>query len=447
MTKPLKFQNRKRIQDIIGENERFHAALELVHASYAATNNASAADVILSNELGAIGLEVKPLEGGGNNKNYIVTNPLYPDEKIVIQICRKNAEAEAAFNTVTSSGVSSWQAKTYDSVKGHATDGLNNSDMIHVTAMEYCPGSLKKTIENADDAERITVAVNIGSQLSQMLTAFAIKGVVWTDMKPGNVLLRQDMQIVIADTKGFMDPADKNIVIRKNGTIQMGDLTKAYLSENFQMYWQMNTKPETVLNVWNKEYSYQLAVMLHYMATGTERHSYEYPWQEEQQKKLMNSDEPVFNFDHPIFKSDQGQRLQTVIERLSAKKLEQRFRHADAIECLKVLNKPAEFAVAMDNASNNVRKGGGLVVSVSTEKATKYMKAMKDIQSAQAKFISAKIDERKALEQSKKEQGVRGKVKTAYETLRDKVKSKSSKTDTKQDVKNEEQESTRHRIK
>lgn len=443
MTKTRDDQNKKSIHEIMAEGGkagRFHGALEMVHASYAANSREQAAQDILTNELSAIGLQVEKLEGGGNNKNFLVTNPLYPDEKVVIQICRKSAEAETGFNKVTSGGTSEWQPITFDSVTGHATDGSNNADFIHVTAMEYCPGSLKKAIENADDAQRIKVAIDVGSQLSEVLTYFAKKGVIWTDMKPGNLLMRAIIQIVIADTKGIMDPA--GLYVRKNGTIQMGDLTKEYLSEDFQLKWQMNTKPETVLNVWNKEYSYQLAVVLHYMATGTERHAYISPWQEEQQKQLMNSNEPVFNFNYPIFQTEQGKRLQTVIENLGAKDSTQRFRHADGVECLKVLDNPVEFAKNIDTAKKYAPKGAALVESMSTEKAMKYMKAMKDIEQAQAKFTAAKAEERV----DKKEQGVRGKLKTAIETIREKAESvkKAIKPDEKhkENIANENQNNT-----
>lgn len=104
---------------------------------------------------------------------------------------------------------------------------------------------------------------------------------------------------------------------------------------------------------------------------------------------------------------------------MGAKELAQRFRHADAVECLKVLDNPIEFAKKIDIAKKNAPKGAALVESMSTEKAMKFLKGMKDIEEAQAKLKAAKAEERV----DKKEQVVRGKLKSALSTIREKVES------------------------
>lgn len=391
------------------DNANFQQTLQEVQQRYAATSDEVEAEQILREGLGALGFTVQRF-GGSNNKNFLVTNANSPQEKLIVQICKKSTEAESGFQAISTGAIQNWQPRTYGSASGPVTDGMNNNDVVHVVAMELCSGSLNQKIELAEQqpAARIKFAVSLGQQLSAMLTNLSDKGVIWTDIKPGNLLMRGSDQIVVVDTKGIQDP-DK-LIKRKNGSIMFADLTEPFLSEDFLSNRQMNTKPADVRATWEREYSYQVAAMLHYAVTGEYRHS------------TRNAGAvTTFDFTNPIFQTAEGKRLQVVIEKLGDNDPSKRIRHADAGEMLKVLHDPAKFAQKKAVAENNVVKGPSLARSKSPEQYQAEVIAMEKMKAATAQLNASKIDERLAREKENAEASKRNIVRSSYDKLRGKV--------------------------
>jgi serine/threonine protein kinase len=306
----------------------------------------------------------------------------------------------------------------------------NEFDMrqfISVSIIEAFPDSLlarvKEVTKVNDDEANMRLVCNMGKQVCGMLDDLKKAGCLWTDLKPGNILIRENDSIGVADIKAFQlyeqalvmkcdspyeniscewitktdeefslkvdrleegqfliktpknmddgidfcvsknnekikgkitleelkakvnDEKKYEIILRKltkdNDAFSLGlnmdesrhlfsiasekigsvpvnykvyylDVTDVFTSTTCdsvrdKRYPDPKTARQMGFEMWNKEYSYQLAILLYFMATGIEKGKQE-----------------KFDFNKPIFRTIEGQALQKLIIELSVEKMENR---------------------------------------------------------------------------------------------------------------------------
>lgn len=337
------------------------------------------------------------------------------DKKIIIQLCRKSPEAVKADDILAKAQKYEWQqvgdmnfikkeskdTQKYewqvDSVFSAKTPAKDfPDDCVYMTVMEYYH-TLNKVIDRLraakDPVACIQVARSIGCQLSSILTTLTAHRLIWTDMKPGNLLLTGDYKVVIADTKGIVEPSLIPKRKKTSKTLIFGEISSAFVSEDFVKFRQNNTSgPEEAKAIWEREYSYQLAVTLHALATAS-------PPRESQ----VGGD-TSFDFSHPVFATEAGQRLQYIIFRLGDNQLLDRMHHEDAAELLRLIDEPQAFAELQDKvelkiaaakeASESMYKGYGIR---SPKQIDELVEAMHKIEIANARHEEAKAQEGWAL--------------------------------------------------
>lgn len=406
------------IKKLIAENKALQQIMRDVLESFA-RNDFSRAEKLLAREFAKHNLKVRKIDTGNinGNKNYVAYDKYDKeifiqvedsssedeaassesddanvpfDRKIIIQLCRKSPEGVSADNILAEAGRFEWMVDRifFHKIKAEDFPG----DNVYLTVMDYYPDTLDKMItrlsEMKDPAACIRAAVHVGQQISSILTDLTKLKLIWTDLKPGNLLLRADGQIVIADTKGIIDPTQLRKRVRDKSLI-FGDVSTGFLSEDFKRSRQMKTlDPVEARAIWDREYSYQLAVTLHSLATASP------PRLSEEGGKT------TFDFNHPVFETESGRRLQYIISRLGDNQLLDRMHHEDAAELLSLLDEPRAFEELRDKveikiaaakeASESVYKGFGIRTP---DQVDKLIGAMHKIEIANARHEDAKAQE------------------------------------------------------
>lgn len=293
--------------------------------------------------------------GGTNNVNFIIETD---DASIVLQLGMRLPVTDTAVKSLRSKNSQPiWLAKkhgeailtdesefvTRESPPEHSLNNFPSKYEGYVAIVEKCPKTLHSrlteihstSIESKnEDVLRLTQ--NIGSQLFGMLDEISSRNILWTDMKPGNILLRDNDEVAIADTKAF-NKSETMLYRRQKGANVINyssAVTEGYLSQDFRIKRiEMACERNDLKQIWQKEYSYQMAMMLYYLATNTEVISPRWP------------DEiyPPLNFDLPVFKTEVGQRLQSIIERLAHDDPIVRMNCKDAAKLLSLINNKKEF--------------------------------------------------------------------------------------------------------
>src|SRR5690606_7078452 len=90
-----------------------------------------------------------------------------------------------------------------------------------------------------------------------------------------------------------------------------------------------------VLKIMVKEYSYQMAVILYYSATGKEIFS------------KGEAKDTTFDISHPMFKTEQGQRLELIIKELSKPNPDERMDYNTAARLMAVMDNKQAFEAVM----------------------------------------------------------------------------------------------------
>lgn len=334
------------------------------------------------------------------------------DKKIIIQLCRKSPEAVKADDILAKAQKYEWQqvgdmnfikketkdTQKYewqvDSVFSAKTPAKDfPDDCVYMTVMEHYH-TLNNVIDRLraqnDPAACIQVARSIGCQLSSILTTLTAHRLIWTDMKPGNLLLTFDYKVVIADTKGIVEPSLIPKRKKTSKTLIFGEISPAFVSEDFLKFRYNNASgPEEAKAIWEREYSYQLAVTLHALATAS-------PPRESQE-----GGDTSFDFSHPVFATETGQRLQYIIFRLGDNQLLDRMHHEDAAELLRLIDEPQAFAALQDKVELKIAaakeasesmyyKGYGIRTP---KQIDELVEAMHQIEIANARHEEAKAQE------------------------------------------------------
>lgn len=280
--------------------------------------------------------------GGKNSLNFFVKNNDDTTELgVVISLGVMTAAAEYATTHVASPffstiyGYASSIEPTYNRKLNNidlADDSKENAvEKITVTVTEKLKCSLAdKAKENKAFDEKIHDALRFGQDISSLLTGLSEKNVLWMDLKPANILLDENDRIVIADKKGFIS-VDSQFLKRpdsKRGansvSITLG--TNTYLSDAFDQQrkdYAFKTRQQAK-DAWEKEYRYQLAIVLYSLATG-------------KSGSEVKKNKGVFDFNLSVFNSPKGHALKYVIEKLGNPNPNLRLSLTDAAMLMKLI--------------------------------------------------------------------------------------------------------------
>lgn len=289
---------------------------------------------------------------GKHGNNLIFKLLGFAEEPLIIQLITKSVAAEDAYRILKEANPS-WMARTADSV----TYFRKNEDLFYTASIiEYCCANLSEFVETLekekDFSKRIHAAVQITSGLSDILRFLTANKLIWTDLKPANILLRHNQDQVIADFKTIFNPElmpkkdeilgtdiDGEFQMRKKGfeNISFTETTDAYLSEHFRIEGRaLQTTPIAARFAWEQEYSYQLAVLLHYILATPETPRLSPRFDTE---ILKDHHRTAFDFSDPLFDSLEGQALKQIIELLGAHDVNQRIHHSELpglMQCIKI---------------------------------------------------------------------------------------------------------------
>lgn len=345
------------LEQLFESNENLHVVLQTVLDGIAQKRfEMSAPEVleILTAGLAPLGLNVERMASGNNTLFKIAYQAKpgehVPDDKVVLQISEQVEEADAALQELLKRRDRlPWLAGMYHPLRSVTNERMTYS--YHIIGVEFCPVQLKDRIaalrDDDDYGRRIALATSVAVNLERVLDDLTALGLIWTDLKHANLLFREDGSIVIADTKAIIDP--KKIPTRdRQKTLILRRFTEAYLSESFVRDSQLSlgTVDELKLAM-EREYSYQIATLLHMIATGSE--------EARLSKQRPNAaDRTEFDFSHPVFKTPKGARLQFIISCLASNDSMKRFDFHKATQLLNAIDDEAAF--------DRVLKEGGIDV-------------------------------------------------------------------------------------
>ncbi|WP_058535827.1 protein kinase domain-containing protein [Legionella saoudiensis] len=181
-------------------------------------------------------------------------------------------------------------------------------DHHEITYLEYsefyASGNLQQHFEalrNRKDLKYITTAdidkelVGYAKKLVEFLIAINEKQIWYTDLKPGNILLNDEQDIIISDIKGLISSSELEVPINRTSTSQ------AYFQSSVFNKNQINLKMLQCQT---------LATTLYELACG------------EPPTQLQTSNDGwrnIYNFKQPVFRSEQGKELRQLINNLLSK--------------------------------------------------------------------------------------------------------------------------------
>lgn len=309
-----------------------------------------------------IGYDIEFL-GGANAKNYLITN-IETQEKQVLKITPKG-NSRKTYERLKSTSVKEGITDVYASKESLQA---NNNYMYSLELTEFCPNSdllshgirvqnkidliTKELSKEHLSSEKLSLqklyiefgvadqdvisdldkqgiltqlkkaqllnATSMYSQMSNILLNFQANNAFFPDMKPTNFLVNEFDQVVIADTKSFIES--------ENGMINEHDiyLNKAQFVLKTPGMLSPQFENDGVFSV-DKEHSYLMGLSLYCYITGTSL--------SDLPKKTQ--DHPAFiNFDKEVFQSEQGQQFRELITGLTQVDPEQRFSMQQAKDSL-----------------------------------------------------------------------------------------------------------------
>lgn len=204
-----------------------------------------------------------------------------------------------------------------------------------ISCIEQFPTTFNDKASQIAPENVYSETAGIASQMSAMLTTLNDAGIVWTDIKPGNLLARHDGSLAVADLKGFADI--DTIFISKGENIGEvsckwnANCSIAFMSEEgrtrlltFKSDNPYSEDPGAEARAhfakeWQKEYSYQMGVVLYVSITGRVK-----------EEDLIPRGRVEFDYDLPAFKTQQGKEYKAILESLTADDPDQRLSCSEA---------------------------------------------------------------------------------------------------------------------
>jgi hypothetical protein len=296
--------------------------------------------------------------GGNNNLNLSIQ---YKGEEFVIQIGAEREPSQTAVSRLNSPTSKPWLAEVYGE---HTLESGSETLAMMAAAstkpqgfmrmVEKLPTSLEHEVEKRKQEDKkekkvmvgttreIEFAKGIGMQLSTIFSTMSADNIVWTDCKPGNLLLRENddgsHRVVIADAKAIL-PVDQMPRTKSGQIVFDALLTEDFISREGSKRLENPDyhKPEAFKALMEKEYSYQLAVTLYYAATG---------------ETILSRDPKTFSYNADMFKTIAGERLKFIIEQLSKPNPDERMSHLAAAQLLAVINNDEQYKRVLDKVQN-----------------------------------------------------------------------------------------------
>lgn len=269
--------------------------------------------------------------GHGNNVVLKLTDKSSKETRILIASLFDEGN-EDTINKVVNSR---FAAKTYYS---KLVPSNVPSTHAKITIVENVPHSLISKANNSkNDEEKIKNAINIGKQISEFLGFLTTNNLVWKDLKPQNVLVREDNSIAISDMKAFR---------QNNNHDSLCDVTKQYLPIGMNKLINSSKPPDQ--STWESIYSYQLAVILYHQATNVlVENIYHFDEVEKDNTHLLH------NCDDEVFSSEEGQRLKFIIQSLANPDPKYQLKHHEAAELLSVLTDENQYKMRLEKINKN----------------------------------------------------------------------------------------------
>ncbi len=278
---------------------------------------------------------------GNNNRNFLVTHKDSGAE-FILQYASTSAESEKGLEKLGKLGglANVYASKTQDlNLSKNEARTYSGEPLVALRVMEKCAGSVNSIADNsrAKGEDPYILAAAVAKQVSAFLTDLSKRDFIWTDLKVGNLLLRDNKELVVADTKAIFQA---NAIQNRGGKANFTDVTETYLSRAFVDQLQGQTINYADRKIaFEREYSYQLGMVLYTIATGKEVMTCAATSNSHNSKG--RDEKPHWG---PYFNTDKGKELRYLIERLTDPNPAKRMSHDMAVSFLK--DSPALSAAA-----------------------------------------------------------------------------------------------------
>ena len=276
--------------------------------------------------------------GGGNSKNFKII-PKDGSEPFVLKVDNrmglpKGAEAHLREHSLN-------DVLTPVAVERQVTGSVNGETVTRtllVTA--FCSGGdLQKHSEKSVDTQtRLTSAISIYTQMSDILTRITRDGCGFPDMKNSNWLIEQDGTVRMADTKALVFiESDGRLDTQKNLDRWYGFITTKYI----------NPPEFDTLSAFSAD-------KMHAIMLG--KNLYHYLTQCSLHDLYQKHNGAIYNFNYPVFKTPEGAQLASLIKGLIKENPADRMSPSEALvklQKLQAIHSTAECHTILMDIRNN----------------------------------------------------------------------------------------------
>lgn len=289
---------------------------------------------------------------GNNNVNIIVTD--LHDTSVVLQYaCKRDLVSDEILEGNCIESTKNYLPKIPIKINQKSMSkpfNPTNDEFLVASCIELCPTSIEEEVKGLDDIHRIALAINIGRSVSDFLERLSDNGMIMTDLKRENILLRADKSVAFPDTKSITRVDQINFSLINGTKLKCNlEVTEIFNSnaikdkrfikveENKDLVEFASETRQLLKQEWEKEYSYQIAVLLYYILTGVDKET-----------------DGAFKFDEfAIFASKAGQRMREIIIQLSHDISEKRLKYSELPNQFKSNDFTEVNKILVENAKMN----------------------------------------------------------------------------------------------
>ncbi len=345
----LSYENARELTNTLAEEDSFNA--DAFHQKY---------DFIPGLE----NYSIKFL-GGVNAKNYLLENP-ETGERLVLKVTPNQGNSRKSYERLKTTSVNAGIADVYSSVNGikgktpyiyslELTEFCNKGDVLShglkiQEKIERIERDIASQLKNGDSIllkqlynefglgdkstvtledkqkilsqlqdTRILNTTNIYNQMTDILLNFQTNNAFFPDAKPSNFLINEFDEVLIADTKTFVDT--------NNGIVNPRELQKNVLLQYSPGFRSPQFEEEETFSA-AKEHAYLMGISLYCYITGTDI----------DEVPDNSKDHPAFlNFKKNVFQSDKGRQFKALIEGLTQHNPDERLSLQQAKEKLNTI--------------------------------------------------------------------------------------------------------------